>query len=130
MREILAAGIMSLLAAMSGVHHGHHFSGMSINADGDDVQTCDDLRITFDDEKAVRAQDELPVGDLRSLKIASRDHGGIRVTGWDQPRYAVTACKAAVSDSALRDVRVSLSGNEVTSDAPAQETSTILSRSR
>jgi len=123
MRELLAAGIMSLLATMSGVNVGssHHHSGVSIDVDSDEVATCDDMSVRFDHEKAVKAQEELNVGDLRALKIVSEDHGGVRVVGWNQPRYAVTACKAAATDSTLRDVRVRLNGNEVSASGPEGE---------
>jgi len=123
MRELLAAGIVSLLATMSGVHvePATHHSGTSINVDGDEVSTCDDMNIRFDHAKGVMTSEELNVGDLRSLKVVSEDHGGIRVVGWDQPRYAVTACKAAALNDTLRGIRVSVRGDEVRADGPDDE---------
>lgn len=120
MRELLAAGIISLLASMSGVNIGqHHHSGLSIDTDTDgEVTTCNDVSVRFDHQKAVMQSEEVPVSDLRALKVVDTSHGGIRVVGWDQPRYAVTACKAAAVDSALRDVRVSVNGNEVSASGP------------
>lgn len=111
---------MSLLATMTGVHVGPsmHHSGTSIDVDGNDVATCDDMHIHFNHEKAVISSEELQVGDLRSLKVVSEDHGGIRVVGWDQPRYAVTACKAAALSDTLRSVHVSVRGDEVRADGP------------
>lgn len=126
MRELLAAGIMSLLATMSGIdvseHHHHSGHDISINTEDDEeVTRCDQISVRFDHERAIRDQEELRVDSLRALKIVSEDHGGIRVTGWDQPRYAVTACKAAALAGDLRDVRVSVNGEEISASGPSSD---------
>jgi len=116
MRRLIAAA--ALLLAPSLFAHDHS-RNMSITTDDyDDVTSCSQIRVTFDHEAALRAEEELPVGSLRSLKIVSDQHGGVRVSGWDQPRYAVTVCKAAASADVLRAVNARLSGNEVTASGP------------
>jgi len=125
MRTLLVAGILTLCSTFAGVGtpgtHHHSCTNITISSDDDEIKSCDDITVRFDDEKAVRETQELPVGDLRSLKVVSEDHGGIRVFGWEKPSYAVTACKAAAMTSDLRDIRVNLSGNEVTSSGPSSQ---------
>jgi hypothetical protein len=116
MRRFIAAA--TLLLAPSLFAHDHN-QNVSINTDGsDDVTSCSQIRVSFDHADAVRAEEELPVANLRALKIVSDQRGGVRVTGWDQPRYAVTVCKAAAASDVLRDIHVELRGNEVVTTGP------------
>jgi len=113
MRRLIAAA--ALLIAPSLFAHSRN---ISITTDDDDITSCNQIRVTFDDEPAVRAEEELPVASLRSLKIVSGQGGAVRVTGWDQPRYAVTVCRAAATPSMLSSVHANLSGNEITTTGP------------
>jgi len=116
MRRLIAAA--ALIIAPSLFAHDHS-QNITINTDdSDDVVSCSQIHITFDHAPAVRAEEELPVSSLRSLKITSDQHGGVRVAGWDQPRYAVTACKAAATPALLGQIGARVSGNEVTSNGP------------
>jgi DUF4097 and DUF4098 domain-containing protein YvlB len=92
---------------------------MSISVDDwSDVVGCDQINVRFDHQRAYRAEEQLPVAGLRSLKIDSAHNGGIRVVGTDARDYSVTACKAAALEDTLRDLRVRLDGNEVTAAGP------------
>src|SRR5258706_12985968 len=90
----LALAAIPLFSAGGSHRHdvnGHH--GMSVNIDGgwtDDggPTTCDALRVTFDDEPAVRAEEDLPVGSLRSLSVKSDQNGGIHVLRTKESRLA------------------------------------------
>ena len=116
MRRFIAAA--ALLIAPSLFAHDHR-QNVSISTDDyEEVTSCGQIRVTFDDAPAVRAEEELPVASLRSLKINSDRQGGVRVAGWDQPRYAVTVCKAAADGASLGQVSARLSGNEVTTSGP------------
>jgi hypothetical protein len=116
MRRFIAAA--ALLIAPSLFAHDNH-QGVSISTDGyEEITSCGQIRITIDDAPAVRAEEELPVASLRSLKINSDKRGAVRVAGWDQPRYAVTVCKAAADAALLGQVSARLSGNEVTTNGP------------
>lgn len=104
-------------------HDSNGHRGMSINVDDgwtDDggPTTCDALRVTFDDEPAVRAEEELPVSSLRSLNVKSDQNGGIHVVGSNDSRFAVRVCKAAAFAEDLGSIRASLSGNTVTASGP------------
>lgn len=118
MRRLIAAA--ALIIAPSVFAHDHnHYQNVSISTDGsEELTSCSQIRVTFDNAPAVRAEEELPVSSVRSLKITSDQHGGVRVAGWDQPRYAVTVCKAAATPALLGQIGARLSGNEVTSTGP------------
>jgi DUF4097 and DUF4098 domain-containing protein YvlB len=117
MRRLIAAA--ALLIAPSLFAHSQNVS--ITTDDSDDVTSCSQIKVSFDHATALRAEEELPVANVRSLKIVSDQRGGVRVAGWDQPRYAVTVCKAAAAADTLRSVSAKLSGNEVTATGPDSE---------
>ena len=99
MRRIIAAAALLIAPSLFAHDHGQN---VSISTDDyEEVTSCGQIRVSFDDAPAVRAEEELPVASLRSLKINSDQRGAVRVAGWDQPRYAVTVCKA----EACRDMK-------------------------
>ena len=93
-------------------------SGLSVTTDDRDITDCSQLRVTVDGEPAARAQEVVPLGNVRSLTVRAPRNGGIHVTGSDSGRYEVTACKAAAIDASLNDIRVRVNGNELTGDGP------------
>lgn len=116
MRRFIAAAALLIAPA---VFARDHSQNVSITTDDyDQITSCSQIRVTFDDEPAVRAEEELPVANLRSLKINSDKNGGVRVEGWDQPRYAVTVCKAAASSSVLSRLSARVSGDTITTEGP------------
>jgi len=121
MRRLIAAAALIIAPSLFANEH-HHSQNVTINTDDyEELTSCSQIRVTFDDEPAVRAEEELPVSSLRSLKITSDKNGGVRVAGWDQPRYAVTVCKAAATPSLLGQIGARLSGNEITSTGPDRD---------
>ena len=114
MRRFIAAAALLIAPALSA--HSQDIT-MDTNDDGD-VTSCSQIHVSFDGERAATAEQELPAASLRSLKITSDQHGGIRVTGWDQPRYAVTVCKAAATPSVLSRIDARLSGDEASVNGP------------
>jgi hypothetical protein len=93
---------------------------ISMNDDWNDdgPMDCGSLRITFDNEPAARAEEDLPVGSFRSLKVRSDQNGGVHVVGSNQSGYSVKVCKAAAFPEQLGKVRASISGNTVSADGP------------
>jgi DUF4097 and DUF4098 domain-containing protein YvlB len=89
-----------------------------VRTEDNNVTSCSDLRVTFEDEPAATADEVVPVGNVRSLAVRAPQNGGISVAGNDSGGYQVTACKAAYSSAALNDIRVRLSGNEVSASGP------------
>jgi len=98
-----------------------NYHGLSVSTDDRDVTDCSQLRVTIDDQPAAHAEEIVPVGDLRSLVVRAPQNGGIHVTGSDSGRLEVRACKAAAFDSSLNDIRVRVSGNELTADGPSND---------
>lgn len=122
MRRTFLTMFLILIAAMPALagYRGSHDS-MSISIDDEDgeITRCDQIRVSFNDERATVTEEQVAgAASLRSLKVRSERNGGVRVTGWDRAGYAVTACKAAANPSTIKDIRASLSGDELTVDGP------------
>jgi hypothetical protein len=68
---------------------------------GSDRTKCDDLQITSSDYEIARSEQEFSVDqkDANQFSIEGTKNGGIYVTGWDQPTYKITACKAAFAQT-------------------------------
>ena len=88
--------------------------------DWGEITSCDQISVRFSDSRGYRAEEQLPVASLRSLRLHAAKNGGIYVSGGTA--YSVTACKAAEFEEGLRDIRVSLRGNEVGADGPDEST--------
>ena len=120
---ILALTAIPLFSAGGSHRHpgtwGNTGMNITINDWSDDgPASCEALKITFDNEPAVRAEEDLPVASLGALNVRSDQNGGIHVVGWSEPRYAVKVCKAAAFAEDLGGVRASLSGNTVSANGP------------
>jgi len=108
---------MLLCLVPASLFASHYRNGMSVNIDdGQLVTDCSQLRVTYDDEPAARAEEIVNVGNPRSLVVRASVNGGIQVASGD--RYEVRACKAAAPGVSLSDIRVQYNGNELTSDGP------------
>jgi hypothetical protein len=120
MRKIVVSLCLFLLAGAAFAHstryRGH---GLSTSIDDDGlVNDCSALRVTIDDRLAVRAEEMLPVGNLRSLNIRAPQNGGIYVVGSTSGGYEVKACKAAAFQEDLNQIRTRVSGNAIITDGP------------
>ena len=116
--------VSALILTTSAFAERHHYGcGMCMSTDDNngEITDCNQMRVTIDDQPAVRAEETLSVGSLRSLAVRAPQNGGIYVMGSSSGGYEVKACKAASIESALNDIRVHVSGNEVTADGPANE---------
>lgn len=122
MLKMLAAALMALATTVATTTESSHevtvTGDRTTTTTTDGVASCDDINVHFRGERSFTAQEELPVGDVNALDLVAARNGGIRVDGWDQPRYAVTVCKAAAFADTLRDLHANLSGNKVTASGP------------
>jgi len=123
MRRALVLVSLFLLAMAASADRHHYGCGMCVSTDDNngEITDCGQLRVTIDDQPAARAEEIVPVGELRSLVVHAPQNGGIHVVGSDSGRYEVKACKAAAADSSLSDIRVRLNGNELTADGPNED---------
>lgn len=96
---------------------------ISTSTDGDTVTSCDQVVVRFDSGDAYRAEETVPVANVRSLKLSAAQNGGVYVSG--STGYSVRACKAAEIESALSGIHTNVSGNEVTTDGPGTDNWTV-----
>jgi hypothetical protein len=120
-KALLSLLITATATALIAGDHGSHrsYRNLSISTDDyDEITSCDQIGIRFDGERGLRAEEDLPVSSLRSLKVRAAHSGGIQVTGWNSHTYAVKVCKAAPLGADLSAVRGALNGNEVSAIGP------------
>src|SRR6185436_12228732 len=119
--------IVTPLAADSGHHHHDSDDGPNVNISVDDgdmdgvVTDCNQIKVTFDGDPGVRAEENLPVSGLSRLRVSAKRHSGVRVMGWNESGWSIKACKAGATSAALSSVRVNLSGDELSSSANGQD---------
>jgi len=84
------------------------------------VVTCDDLDITYDGERAVRAEETiaLSAADAREIRVKVPSASGIEVEGWDRDDASITACKAAPDRRSLEAIAVSHAGGQISLQGP------------
>lgn len=123
MRRLLVLVSVLILTTGAFAERHHYGCGMCISTDDNngEITDCNQMRVTIDDQPAVRAEEMLPVGSLRSLAVRAPQNGGIYVTGATSGGYEVKACKAASIESALNDIHVHVSGNEISAEGPDNE---------
>src|SRR5438034_280650 len=115
----VALGVLFVPLAQAS-SHSHNLS-VSVD-DWSEITSCDQISVRFSDSRGYRAEEQLPVSGLRSLKLHAAQNGGIYVSGSNSNQYTVKACKAAEFEDSLRDIRVGVRGNEVTADGPSEGT--------
>jgi putative adhesin len=116
-RLLFALSALALAIPCAASRYGNQNMSVSVD-DGNEVTSCNQLSVRFDDGRGVRAEEVLPTAGLRSLKVDSARNGGIHVVGTDANTYSVTACKAADVEETLRGITTRISGNEVSADGP------------
>jgi len=117
------------IAAVSGPYHGHSDysnNNLSVSVDDwEDVRDCSAIHVRYNDRSLPVIEENLPVSSLRSLKVRSDRNGSIRVIGTTASTYAVKACKASALGNA-NDIRVNVSGNEVSMDRVENDSRSIV----
>ncbi|MEA2237645.1 MAG: hypothetical protein QOC81_2369 [Thermoanaerobaculia bacterium] len=114
------------LAAVSHSSHNYSNHGLSVSIDDwEDVRDCSALHVRYNDRDVAVIEENVPVGSLRSLKVRSDRNGSIRVVGSNTSSFAVKACKASALGNA-NDLRVNLSGNELSADRGETEGRSII----
>jgi DUF4097 and DUF4098 domain-containing protein YvlB len=114
-KTLVAVSLFAVATTLMAGRHGYRGLSMSIDDEGL-VNDCSALRVTIDDRPAARAVEIVPVGGLRSLSIRAPETGGVYVAGTSSGGYSVKACKAAEFAEDLSQIRVRISGNEVTAE--------------
>jgi hypothetical protein len=130
-RLALASALVALalpLAAVSDYHGHSNYSnhGLSVSIDDwEDVRDCSALHVRYNDRTVPVIEENVPVSSMRSLKVRSDRNGAIRVIGTTASTFAVKACKASALGNA-NDLRVNVSGNEVSADRIDEDSRSIV----
>src|SRR5262249_23725079 len=112
----------TLFLAASALSAGHRGVSVTID-DGRNPSRCEDLSITFDGDRAERAQQTIRVPDApgQPLRVRVPDHSGVQVVGSDRSDVEILACKAALSAADLPRISVVQRGGEVSVDGPTDD---------
>jgi hypothetical protein len=115
-----AAALLAPLALVPGPASAANLN-VSVRS-GQDVKTCADLEVRFDDRPAVTAEEKLTATGGQKLTIQSHRNGGVYVWGGTRQDFGITACKAAARGGpALDQVRASLSGGTLSASGPSSD---------
>lgn len=117
-RALVIVSVFALATTLYAGRHGNRGLSMTIDDSEGTINDCSALRVTIDDRPAVRAEELVSIGSPRSLVLRPPENGGIHVVGTDSGGYEVRVCKAAAFEEDLNQIRVRVSGNEVTADGP------------
>src|SRR5712664_4408558 len=119
---LLALGFTSARA-----NRHHHSVSISVGH-RHPANDCSDVRIRFDDQDAVVRSEERTVtkAEAAVLQVHPHSNGGVRVVGWDNETYSVTACKAAAgsgdaAERILAQIKLSIENGRVSTTGPGDE---------
>jgi hypothetical protein len=129
-RLSLVAALIALTLPLAAVtYHGrseYSNHGLSVSIDDwEDVRDCSALHVRYNDRTVPVIEENVPVSGLRSLKVRSDRNGSIRVVGTTASTFGVKACKASALGNA-NDIRVNVSGNEVTANRVDEDSRSIV----
>lgn len=120
MRKVLLALIV-LFPLVAFARHDNEMN-VSIQNEGDEVKSCSDITVKFDDELALRSEERTEIPARGTLQVELKKHGGARVFGSTGSNYTVQLCKAVApsrGQAGLAGVNLSLQGNTLTVSGPA-----------
>jgi DUF4097 and DUF4098 domain-containing protein YvlB len=113
---LVALAIPIAVLSGSSTHRDYSDHNLSVSIDDwQDVRDCSAIHVSYNDRSIPVIEESVPVASLRSLKVRSDRNGSIRVIGTTASTYSVKACKASALGNA-NDIRVNLSGNEVSAE--------------
>ena len=115
---IVLASCLAAVVTRGIERHGRH--GMSVSTERDGlIDDCRQMRVTFDDAEAARAEQTLSGPAPRgALRFRAPANSGIFVLGADRSDVSVTACKAAAAEQDLSRIAVSFEGGELVVRGP------------
>lgn len=127
--SLVTALIALTLPLAAGSHsysneYSNHNLTVSVD-DWEDVRDCSAIHVRYNDRTIPVIEENLPVSSLRSLKLRSDRNGSIRVIGTTSSTFGVKACKASALGN-VNDIRVNVSGNEVSADRADNDTRSIV----
>jgi hypothetical protein len=130
MRPALAILVIpALFTAALGVDASAH-RNVNMRTTSDDVRSCSDLRIEFDDEPAVTAEETVTVPSRGAvLTVRPPQNGGVYVAGSARDDFAVTTCKAVAPAANAREqlgaMRTTVNGGTVSTSGVSNDDSVV-----
>ncbi|HSP35252.1 MAG TPA: hypothetical protein VLU46_13125, partial [Thermoanaerobaculia bacterium] len=117
-RPLVLLAAMLLSAPLLARNHNVSFDG-----DNDYSTDCSAMNVRLDGDRVPITTENVPVGNVRSLRVRTGSNGGIRVVGGSA--WSVKACKAVAPGLDPASVRVHFDGNEVSASGPDDENWTL-----
>ena len=124
---LLAVGVSLCAVFAPAQYKTSHTSTVSMNDDDASDDCAERLHVYNDDFKATVRDEETRSLPNQPLSISAEHNGGIRVSTWDKPEFAVKLCKqASVDDEAegrrlLAETKLTVEGGNVTVSAPQSD---------
>jgi hypothetical protein len=95
-------------------------SSVNVTVDSDRaIERCTDVRITYDERDAARAEDSFEIPGGAPLSVRLPENSGIRVIGEKRSGFGVTVCKAARRPDALDGIHVPRDGSGIAFHGPS-----------
>lgn len=117
-RSLVLLAAMLVSAPLLARDHNVSFDG-----DNGDSTDCSAMNVRFDGDRVPVTTENVPVGNVRALRVRTGSNGGIRVIGGSA--WSVKACKAVAAGLDAAAVRVNFDGNEVSASGPDDDNWTL-----
>jgi hypothetical protein len=104
---------MAAGTASAGHRHRH------VSMDHDDPESCADIRVSFEDGPAYRAEETVSIPAGGTLRLEAAENSGIYVREGARADFEVILCKAAPEESSLSAITLSRSGDRVSVTGPS-----------
>jgi hypothetical protein len=118
-RTILFLALVLVTTSSFAANRRGRWTDVFVDDDLSSPSDCSAMTVRFDGQRAAVVSDDVPLGNLRSLKVRGAQNGGVRVFG-GASRYGVTVCKA-VANGDSSAVRATMNGNELQITGPADD---------
>src|SRR5215831_10373197 len=124
---LLAAGLSLCYGLATAQHKYSHSSNVTMNDDSPSDDCAERLRVYNDDFRTSVRDEETRSLPNQPLSISAEHNGGIRVTTWDKPDFALKLCKqVSVDDEAegrrlLAETKIVVEGGHVSISAPESD---------
>jgi hypothetical protein len=121
--SLVALLIAALLVTETSFAQRRRGTNVQTNTRGEPVTDCSQIEVTFGDDAAYTAQEELtvPRGQVQFLGVRAATNGGISVQGWNRDEYSVKTCKAAPRPDLLTQIATSNAAGRVTVSGPSMD---------
>lgn len=123
---LIALAIPVAVLSRSSGHRTYSDHNLSVSVDDwQDLRDCSAVHVSYNNSNVPVIEENVPVSNVRSLKVRSDRNGSIHVVGTTASTYGVKACKASALGNA-NDIHVNVSGNEVSAEGLDSDSRSIV----